>query len=180
MLYIRTIHGLKLIWPLPPYIRTPVTTRSNNIVTIILIKTKQQQTKQPVSGLKLIWPLPPYTRTPVTTRSNNIVTIILIKTKQQQTKQPVSRNTIVFFFNQTDTKIFPSQVSNNIMITVQRTLSNEAMMLMMYIWIFITITLTLTLTLISILGTSAWSIYRISILGTSAWSIYRKCLTNYI
>ena len=80
MLYIRTIHGLKLIWPLPPYTRTPVTTRSNNIVTIILIKTKQQQTKQPVSGLKLIWPLPPYTRTPVTTRSNNIVTIILIKT----------------------------------------------------------------------------------------------------
>ena len=169
---------------MPPYTRTPVTTRSNNIVTIILIKTKQQQTKQPVSGLKLIWPLPPYTRTPVTTRSNNIVTIILIKTKQQQqTKQPVSRHTIVFFFlNQTDTKIFPSQVSNNIMITVQRTLSNEAMMLMMYIWIFITIilTLTLTLTLISILGTSAWSIYRISILGTSAWSIYRKCFSNYI
>ena len=143
--------------------------RLYRLATMLYIRT--------IHGLKLIWPLPPYTRTPVTTRSNNIVTIILIKTKQQQTKQPVSRHTIVFFFNQTDTKIFPSQVSNNILITVQRTLSNEAMMLMMYIWIFITITLTLTLTLtlISILGTSAWSIYRISILGTSAWSIYRKC-----
>ena len=132
MLYIRTIHGLKLIWPLPPYTRTPVTTRSNNIVTIILIKTKQQQTKQPVSGLKLIW-YGPCHLTQEPQLLPDLVTIILIKTKQQhQTKQPVSRHTIVFFFNQTDTKIFPSQVSNNIMITVQRTLSNEAMMLMMY------------------------------------------------